>query len=165
MNLPHLVVPRPTHGQTVMTAWGWGYEVGPGPGHWTWAEYGYWPNVATGPGVAAWPNVPCGHTQTMPRSWRPYANVATWPPSKRPVTEFAKVLAAIDENHQGDHVHVTDAKQLSINCFPTGFAQVMAGSFGIHCSIRKSVLFLDVLLDPLSTRGSTWRRYARALQR
>ena len=57
--------------------------------------------------------------------------------SLRPVTEFATVLAAIDENHQGDHVHVTDAKQLSINCFPTGFAQVMAGSFGIHCSTRK----------------------------
>ena len=57
--------------------------------------------------------------------------------SLRPVTEFATVLAAIDENHQGGHVHVTDAKQLSINCFPTGFAQVMAGSFGIHCSIRK----------------------------
>ena len=42
--------------------------------------------------------------------------------SLRPVTEFATVLAAIDAKHQGGHVHVTDAKQLSINCFPTGFA-------------------------------------------
>ena len=124
-----------------MTAWSWGYEVEPGPGHWTWTEYGYWPNVATGPGVAAWPYAdatapPCGHTQTPPRSWRPYADVAAWPPSKRPVTEFATVLAAIDANVPGEFVHVTQT-QHSRNCFPAGFEQVMSGSFGIQCSIRK----------------------------
>ena len=118
-------------GQAVMTTWGWGYD-----------EvdcYGYWPSVATG--VAAWPYAdatapPCGHTQTPPRSWRPYADVAAWPPSKRPVTEFATVLAAIDANVPGEFVHVTQT-QHSRNCFPEGFEQVMSGSFEMHCSIRK----------------------------
>ena len=127
--------------------WGWGYD------DWSGGDGG----LVLGVGIYDWSGASASSGGGLPH--RPSKG------SLRPVTEFATVLAAIDENHQGDHVHVTDAKQLSINCFPTGFAQVMAGSFGIHCSIRKSVLFLDVLLDPLSTRGSTWRRYARALQR
>ena len=56
--------------------------------------------------------------------------------SLRPVTEFATVLAAIDLNVPGEFVHVTQT-QHSRNCFPAGFEQVMSGSFGIHCSIRK----------------------------
>ena len=58
------------------------------------------------------------------------------PPAKRPQTEFATVLAAIDANEDGDHVHITETKH-SRNCFPDGFEEVMSGSFGIHMTIRK----------------------------
>ena len=39
-------------------------------------------------------------------------------------------------NVPGEFVHVTQT-QHSRNCFPAGFEQVMSGSFGIQCSIRK----------------------------
>ena len=58
------------------------------------------------------------------------------PHPKRPQTEFATVLAAIEANEDGDHVHITETKH-SRNCFPDGFEEVMSGSFGIHMTIRK----------------------------
>ena len=55
----------------------------------------------------------------------------------RPQTAFAIVLAAIDANEDGDHVHITDAKCYSCNCFPDEFESAMSNGLQIRVTIRK----------------------------
>ena len=55
----------------------------------------------------------------------------------RPQTAFATVLAAIDANEDGDHVHITDANYHSRNCFPDEFESAMSNGFQIRVTIRK----------------------------
>ena len=55
----------------------------------------------------------------------------------RPQTAFATVLAAIDANEDGDHVHITDARYYSRNCFPDEFESAMSNGFQVRVTIRK----------------------------
>ena len=63
-------------------------------------------------------------------------DAASVPPAKRPQTEFATVLAAIDKNEDGDHVHITES-QHSESCFPDGFKAAMSNGFQVRVTIRK----------------------------
>ena len=59
------------------------------------------------------------------------------PPARRPQTEFATVLAAIDANEDGDHVHITEMVARSRNSFPDGFEEAMSNGFQVRVTIRK----------------------------
>ena len=59
------------------------------------------------------------------------------PPARRPQTEFATVLAAIDANEDGDHVHITEMVAKLRNAFPDGFEEAMSNGFKARVTIRK----------------------------
>ena len=98
--------------------WGWGYD------DWSGASGGDG-GVVFGVGIYDWSGASASSGGGLPHR-----------PSLRPVTEFATVLAAIDANEDGDHVHITETKHSRAQ-FPDGFDAVMSGSFGMRVTIRR----------------------------